>query len=253
MHHNLLPISKNQIKFIHSLRQKKQRYKHNKYVLEGDKFVKDALANSPEKVVSLVIRNEHVITYCDAEVDSIFISDDKTFTELSTLTTPQNLMAVVSMDEEKIDDEAPLWMIIDRIQDPSNLGAIMRSCVWFGVRDMVLLKGTTDPFDSKTIQASAGTVLSMRVHYSTKEEFISSSADREIFALDMQGTPLRKSSLGRQSNQKQAIIVGNEGQGLDPYLDSSVIEKVTIPGHQDSVESLNAAVSTSIALYEWSL
>lgn len=238
-------ITKNDIKHIRSLHQKKYRDLNEQFILEGEKIVNEAIKS--ERRISLVICTENLennIHYTDIQV--IKQTD---FNKLSLLKTPSNVMAIMPFFEAKDmpSIKGRVVFAIDRIQDPGNLGTIIRICDWFGMTDLICSMDTVDLYNPKVVQASMGSLFRVNVHYVDLPEYLSVlSADN----IPVFGALLNGKSIHLEPAPNEGIIVlGNESHGIRKEVINIVNEQITIPGKGDA-ESLNVAVSCGI-LANW--
>lgn len=217
----------NKIKLINKLRQRKYRDELGLFVVEGDKLINEI----PNNLLEFIIN-----------VDEI---GEREFNKLSELTTPQTKIAVCrkpNFDSNIQRSEHKLKIVLDRIQDPNNVGAILRSTAAAGLHDVILLEGTADPFNSKSIRASMGAIFHLNLITMTEEDLIQSKLD--LLAAHMRGIDYRKFEVSSPS----ALIFGNEGQGVSKSL-LEVSAKVTIPIQK--VESLNVNAAAAILIFHF--
>jgi TrmH family RNA methyltransferase len=183
----------------------------------------------------------------ETQMRTMLLSSDL-FDKLSSTETPQNIMAEVEKPQLSL-ESAEAYVVLDRIQDPGNVGSIIRSAAAAGRYGMILLKGTADPFSDKVVRASAGAIFKVPICTGRK-------AKEALTKLKEENTPLIACSMDGEEiyhvanlKGKVAIVVGNEGSGLsDSLIDNSDV-RVRIPMSDDS-ESLNAAIAVSILLFE---
>lgn len=257
-HHKSGMISKTRAKFIISLLKKKERDKENLFVIEGDKLVREfliagrdlkILAAKPEFINSLT---QEMLAHA-GEIESISYEELK---QMSSLTTPHNAIAVVckpvlSFNYEEI--LSKLSVLLDCIQDPGNLGTIIRAAAWFGISNIVCSADTVDVYNPKVIQASMGAILHVNVHYADLKEFLREATIRNIpvFGTVMDGESIYEHKLG----PKGIIVLGNESKGISEGLVPYITEKIIIPGADTSrpgIESLNVSMAASIVFSEFS-
>lgn len=236
-------LSQNKIKQIRGLHQKKNREEQGLFLVEGEKMVLEVLRNSPQLVRYCVVvegfENELV-----NKVES-FVCSAEELKKISTLTTPNKLIAVV----EKLTflpENQSLILALDSIQDPGNLGTIIRTADWFGIKRIVCSKTTVDCYNTKVIQASMGSFLRVEVVYLDLHDYLSKS-DLPVYGALLEGENVYQSKL----NTPGILLMGNEGNGISEDLKQFITDPVTIPQF-GSAESLNVAVATSILLSEFS-
>ncbi|GIV29005.1 MAG: RNA methyltransferase [Bacteroidia bacterium] len=235
-------LSKNQIKFIKSLHQKKYRQKHQMFLLEGEKLVNEVLRDKPEIVEFIVTKSSFKQTI--PQSIKVYQTDDYIFNSLSYLSAPPGIMAVCryfELPSAKINLQKQFTFYLDNINDPGNFGTILRTCDWFGIPEIFCSPNCVDVFNPKTIQSSKGSFLRVKVSY-TPFQNLNISDDINIYAADTNGKNLF------EINQKTGIIIlGNEANGISNELLQITRQKITIPKHPNSkTESLNVAMSTAI-------
>lgn len=237
-------LSKNQIKLISSLQQKKYRFKNELFVAEGIKVVKELLESKLELSNLFVVEGaEH--QFENLSFETISVADLK---KVSTLKTPNDVLALFKIPEpQNIIDEG-LVLALDDINDPGNLGTIIRLCDWFGVRQLVCSKNTVDCYNSKVVQASMGSLPRVQINYCDLVTYLNASPSKKYIA-DMEGEIVYKSELPTDG----VLIMGNEANGISDLIRSANYNKLTIPrfGSLQATESLNVATATAILLSEF--
>jgi TrmH family RNA methyltransferase len=237
-------LSKNQIKLITSLQQKKQRFSHQLFFAEGIKVIQELLDSNFEL--------DHLYT---TKTDFSKVSNEKksliSVTELkkiSALATPNTCLAVFRIPNEKKTIESGILLALDSIRDPGNLGTILRLCDWFGINQIVCSKDTVDNYNPKVVQATMGSISRVNVSYLDLEDFISKT-QLLVFGTFMEGKNIYKTKLP----QEGIIIMGNEAKGISEELEKLIKNRLTIPrfGSQQKIESLNVATATAIVLSEF--
>lgn len=242
-------LSKNQIKFIKSLHQKKQRQEHQLFLIEGEKLVNEVLRDKPEIIEWLIIKKNYAF---EKEISKpVYFIDDAVFASISTLSTPPPIMAVCKFlphsTELSINLNSTFSFYLDNINDPGNLGTIIRICDWFGISKIHCSPNTVELYNPKTIQASKGSFLRVNVIYIPFEK-LNLSPQTIVYAADTKGTNIYQTSL-----KSGLIILGNEANGISPSLKNYVHQYLTIPKHPNSkAESLNVAMSAAIIASEFS-
>ena len=174
-----------------------------------------------------------------------YYANEKAMGQISSLKTPNNLLAIVKMTQQKQID-ANFILALDDIQDPGNMGTILRIADWFGVDKIVCSKNTVDIYNSKVVQASMGSIFRVPTEYCQLEEFLAET-ELPIYGALLEGDNIYTKSLER----KGVIILGNEGNGISESVQEFIQEAIHIPrfGH---AESLNVAIAGSIILSEFS-
>ncbi|TRX42360.1 TrmH family RNA methyltransferase [Flavobacterium restrictum] len=237
-------VSKNQIKLISSLHQKKFRLAHQLFFAEGVKCIQELLDSSLEL--------DHLYTTQD-DFDAV-AKDKKShiaesdLRKISVLATPNTCLAVFKMPAEANIQNAGLILALDSIRDPGNLGTILRLCDWFGISQMVCSRETVDVYNPKVVQATMGSITRVNVNYVSLTDFLSSTS-LPVFGTFMDGDSIYKTALP----QEGIVIMGNEANGIAAELEHLIKNRLTIPrfGALQQTESLNVATATAIVLSEF--
>jgi len=249
-------ISKNTQKLIKSLSVKKYRIKEGLFLVEGDKMVLEVLQSN--FVVNKLIGTSAFLSANEnklSKASEIIEATQEEIKSTSLLKNPQNCMAVCKIRAthdfpKKMNGDLTLYL--DGIQDPGNLGTIIRLSDWFGIEDIFCSSDTADVFNPKVVQASMGSIFRTNVWYTSLEELVKEEGFSEIPVL---GAFLNGQNIFSEKLPKQAIlVVGNEGSGIRPSTESFVGKKIMIPGFTKSegkTESLNVSVATGIICAEF--
>ena len=169
--------------------------------------------------------------------------------KISTHKNPSGWLAVFEQPSPESLTNAQWVVALDGIQDPGNMGTILRLCDWFGMTHLVCSLDTVEQFNPKVVQASMGSILRVAVHYVPMDSWLASQS-KPIFGAVLQGTPVTKAQWPEQG----ILLMGNEGQGIRPNHEQFITEGVTITGSdQKGAESLNVAMATGILLHQWHL
>ncbi len=245
-------ISKNTIKLIKSLAHKKFRLQEKLFLVEGDKNVAEVL-KSKFKVEQLYatsdflnLNNPHVVN----TTSIIEVSKDD-IDRASLLKSPQNSLAVCKLPDDFSLPEAisDLAIFLDGIQDPGNLGTIIRICDWFGISQLFGTQDTVDMFNPKVIQATMGSFCRVQI-IKTSFDKIAQIA-KKSGALIM-GTFMNGNNIYREELPSNALLVmGNEGNGIRPEIEKFIEIKISIPSFTSGAESLNVAMATAIICSEF--
>jgi TrmH family RNA methyltransferase len=245
-------ISKNKIKFIASLSQKKCRDEHNMFVAEGTKLVLDLMLtfNCNQLVASTEWLCEHPVSDV-CEVVEVTADELK---RISNQKTPQGVLAVFSKKESEWDVNAlagKLSLALDEIQDPGNLGTILRVADWFGISDVFCSENTADAFSPKAVQATMGALARVNVHVLDMPRFIDEcSRKMPVYGTFMDG----ESIYSRTLKPNGIIVMGNEGNGISDDVEKYVSDRLLIPNFpvgQLTSESLNVGVATALVCAEF--
>jgi RNA methyltransferase, TrmH family len=237
-------LSKNQIKLITSLQQKKFRFANQLFFAEGIKVIQELLESNFELVQLYTILDD----FGGVSNDKKEIIHESELKKISALSTPNTCLAVFKIPVEKKIIESGLILALDSIRDPGNLGTILRLCDWFGIDQLICSKDAVDIYNPKVVQATMGSIARVNVNYIDLEWYISKTKTT-VFGTFMDGENIYKSTLP----QEGIIIMGNEANGISPNLEKLIKNKLTIPrfGTIQKTESLNVATATAIILSEF--
>ena len=242
-------LSKSKAKEFKGLSLKKERDASGLFLIEGEKCVEDTIGSF--EVVNLICRPEWLVShsnYAKTYGEKILISDKRGLEIISSFTSVPDVIAVCRKlkDEDVfILDEKKLYLLLDEIQDPGNLGTIIRTCDWFGVYDIFASKNTVDVYSPKVIQASMGSLSRVHVHYVDLKNLIVSNKKIKLI-----GAVLNGRSIEELSSLTGLLLMGNEGRGISRELMELIDFPVTIPpvNPHSHPDSLNVAISTAIIL-----
>ncbi|KUJ63335.1 RNA methyltransferase [Flavobacteriaceae bacterium CRH] len=237
-------VSKNQIKLITGLHQKKQRFANQLFFAEGVKVIQELLQSNFELEHLYTTQNDFENVH-SAKRTLIYEQDLK---KISALTTPNTCLAVFKIPSENKIIDSGLIVALDDIRDPGNLGTILRLCDWFGIKQIICSKETVDIYNPKVVQATMGSITRVNVNYVDLKTFIAQT-ELPIFGTFMDGENIYQSNLP----QNGIIIMGNEANGISAEIEKMVTSRLTIPrfGEQQKTESLNVATATAIILSEF--
>ena len=247
-------LSKNTIKLIKSLRRKKFRQKYNKFIVEGDKMIKEILLQESFKLDQLFAVDTWLKTnesLFELQQQQVFSVSSSTLKQISELKTPNQVLAIIesptySLDENSLKNNVNLYL--DDIQDPGNLGTIIRIADWFGISQVICSKGTVDVYNEKVIQATMGAFLRVKTPVSSLNEIQTHCPDIPIYGALMDGESIFTTSFPKSG----ILVIGNEGNGISMESQKLLTKRITIPAAENSVaESLNAAVATGIICSVW--
>lgn len=236
-------ISKAQIKHIRLLHLKKYRQKYNQFIVEGLKSVNE-FVESNIKCIGIYANAEHLLTYREAVgINFCFETKDKELEQISAFKTSQEVLAVFEIPQNmQVDNSANFILALDDIRDPGNLGTIIRTAEWFGLKEVICSKTSAECYNPKVIQASMGSVSRMKIHYVDLESYLKENKTHQVVLADMDGADYKEYKW-----KKNILVIGNEANGISAYLKELPNEKITIP-RKGAAESLNAAISTAIIL-----
>lgn len=236
-------LSKNQIKLIRSLSQKKYRQELGLFTVEGVKGIKEFL-NSNYKLFSLFSTK----AIFDAFTEDYHKVTETELKKISALKTPNKALAVFRIPETIVPPSNGLIVALDDVRDPGNLGTIIRLCDWYGVYHIICSENTVDCYNSKVVQASMGSLTRVNLHYLPLKSYLESRS------LPVYGTYMTGESVYDCTLPPEAIIVlGNEANGISEDFEGIITQKLTIPqfGEQQKTESLNVANAAAILLSEF--
>lgn len=237
-------LSKNQIKLICSLHQKKFRDAHKLFIVEGKKMVFE-LANSHTQLLQQIVVSEH---FSESNLDSLLIPpeivDEKTFKKLSELMHPQGILAIFKQPNYAL-NEFDFALALDGIQDPGNMGTILRTCDWFGIKHVICSKDCVDIFNPKAVQASMGSVLRVSVAYKNLLSLLK-AYKKPIYGAVLEG----KNIYSTQIQKEGILVMGNEGNGISKEVQSLLTHQLKIP-QWGGGESLNVSTATAIMISEF--
>jgi TrmH family RNA methyltransferase len=239
-----MSISKNQLKLITSLSQKKYRQKHHLFIAEGVKVLNELL-NSTFEIETLFCTDDFEVAISEKKIVRISETELK---KVSTLKSPNKALGLFKIPKEKAVQNSGLTIALDAINDPGNLGTIIRLCDWFGITQLVCSKDTVDCYNQKVVQASMGSLTRVSIHYTDLENYITKS-NLDTFIADMDGKNVYKTKLPKEG----ILIMGNEANGVSKEIKTLLEYKISIPrfGETQETESLNVATATAILLSEF--
>ena len=232
-------ITKNQIKLIKSLRLKKNRIQSGFFVAEGEKIVNELLKSDLElaNIFSISEKYKNLKNYI-----SINSSQLK---QISNLKSPNNVLGIFKIPANKKIDFNSNIVALEEINDPGNLGTIIRLCDWFGIKNIICSQNSVDCYNPKVVQSSMGSISRVGISYMEFDNLIS-SVNYNTVAADLNGKSLKEYIFSKN----QIIFFGNESNGFSQKVSSNIKNKITIQRYNDNVESLNLASSVAIVLSE---
>jgi len=250
-------ISKNRVKFIVSLQKKKVRDEERLFIIEGDKLVREFLA-SGTTVNSLIAKSEFISSVPEKLLRNVSLVEDVSYEELksiSTLKTPHNALAMIPMPDKalKVDEVfKDMCVALDFVQDPGNLGTIIRAAGWFGIKNIICSPDCVDVYNPKVIQSSMGALLHVNIFYSDLKNFLKASEDNHISVF---GTLLEGESIySHKLANKGVILLGNESKGISAELLPFITDKIMIPKFsvgKHGIDSLNVGMAASVVFAEF--
>ena len=240
-------LSINKLKWIRNLHSKKFRDSEGYFIAEGEKILAEILEFAPASIFLIVCTQESLEKIKQRDPFDIFIASPSEFERVSLLKSPQGILVVLknTLSEEKLLDQNKSTLVLDNIQDPGNLGTILRTADWFGINQIYCSLNTVDCFNPRVVQASMGSLFRLIINYGDLSEFLSKQT------LPIYGALLEGESCFKVKIKESAIlIIGNEGNGISKEIITKIQHPITIP-RTGNGESLNVAVACGILLSQW--
>ena len=239
-------VSKAKIKEIRALAIKKFRDERRLFIAEGNKLVADLLPAFDCEW--LLARPSWLATQGAIGVKETVTAEENDIRQISLLKTPQDVFAIFKKPSWRLDEASPdtqLILALDGIQDPGNLGTIVRIAAWFGIRHIVCSPDTADVFSPKVVQATMGALANVKVHYTNLCAYIKNHEQTPIFGAFLDGENIYRKKLPENG----IIVMGNEGAGIRPETEALIKERLYIPPYpptNQTTESLNVAIATAL-------
>ena len=247
-----MELSKTKTSLYSSLSSKKMRQKHRLFLAEGEKCALDTLGAFP--LECLVASKEWldgnrrlVSDYSDC----VAVASADAIKKITTLVSPPEVIAVFRLPEENDKGveikEGKLYLMLDGVQDPGNLGTIIRTADWFGIDTIIASRDTSDVFNPKVVQSTMGSLKRVRMVYADLDEVLGQNPGVPVYGLLLDGESIYRSEYNREGG---FIVMGNEGNGITPAIRKLITHKLLIPPYDKDrhPESLNVAVATAITL-----
>jgi TrmH family RNA methyltransferase len=243
-------FSKSTIKYIQSLQHKKFRDEHNCFVAEGPKVVQELLMTGAFSCQSLYAVQSWV-NAMDKQLlqgltDKVWVIKDFELEKMASFATANQVLAVFERKEAiiPVSVKNELTLALDDIRDPGNLGTIIRTADWFGVRNIICSNNTVDQYNPKVVQSTMASLGRVNVCYTDLPAWLSAQHTIPVVATALQGKPLQAFA----GTKEAIVVIGNESKGISAEILQAANEMVSIPRY-GLAESLNAAVATAIVLY----
>ncbi|MDR0892045.1 MAG: RNA methyltransferase [Mediterranea sp.] len=252
-------ISKAKIKYIRSLERKKIRNAEGLFIAEGPKLVGDLLPYFHCRLLAATPEFFEVQERGDKngignKADEVFELSQAELSAASLLQAPQQVIALFEQPRYTLSADYPeqdLCLALDDVQDPGNLGTIIRLADWFGIRHIVCSQGTVDVYNPKAVQATMGALARVKVHYTALADYIRSlPMETPVFGTFLDGENIYT----RKLPTKGLLVMGNEGNGIGPEIEALVNRKLYIPNYpqgETTSESLNVAIATAVTCAEF--
>lgn len=244
-------LSKNKIKYIRSLELKKNRKEEQVFLAEGHKLVEDLIGHFSCKL--LVATTLWLDSHPQVQADEVIEVTQDELTRASLQKNPQGVLAVFEQPHYEISSDVlsrSLCLALDDVQDPGNLGTIIRLADWFGIEDIFCSYGTADVYNPKTIQATMGAIARVRVHYCDLVSLIGSAKNVPVYGTFLDGNNMYNETL----TPNGLIVMGNEGKGVSAEVGSLINKRLYIPNfpmERETSESLNVAIATAVVCAEF--
>lgn len=246
------------IKNIKKLKEKKYRDLNNEYIIEGIKIIQEAIQENA-KIKRIIIcddceKNSNIsqeMMYEIAKYECIYVTN-KIFTSLTDVKNPQGIMAIVeknNVKEEEIDYNQDIIVALDDLQDPGNLGTILRTVDSIGINQILVSKGTADSYNPKVVRSTMGAIFRVKIIECEDLEKTLKEIKKHKFEILVTSLQTENSIYDIKYNKK-VIVIGNEANGVEEKIQNMADVKVKIP-MLGKTESLNASVATGIILYEY--
>ena len=237
-------ISKNQIKFIKSLSLKKNRVKAQLFVAEGEKIVNELLNSKFE--IEHIYATKQFSGINSSDKSAVTVVSSEELSRISNLTSPNNVLAIVRVGQKELENNTGITLVLDDVNDPGNLGTIIRMCDWFGVTQLICSSNTVDCYNTKVVQSAMGSLFRVNITYLELATYLA-NIDMPIYGAHMNGIDVKGQEFPKQAH----LIMGNEANGISESISQYITNKVSIKNIGKNAESLNVAVATSILLHEF--
>jgi len=244
-------LSKNKIKFIRSLEKKKTRTETACFLAEGNKLVADILPFF--ECECLVAKASWLATQGDIYAKELIVAEGNDIEKAGLLKTPRDVLAVFRQPQYTLDKEAlknELTLVLDGVQDPGNLGTMIRLANWFGIQRIICSLDTVDVYNPKTVQATMGAIARVQIFYVSLPDWLSAIEDIPVYGAFLEGENIYKETLSPVG----LIVMGSEGKGISREVEKRITRKLYIPHFPpgaETTESLNVAMATAIICSEF--
>ena len=246
-------ISKSLLKLISSLEQRKFRKESGLFVAEGGKTVQDLLDLGLD-CTNIIATEEWLKNHKLNTKVAVTVASEEEMKKASFLRTPQGILAMFKQQFHEIDTTVPereLCLALDNIQDPGNMGTIIRIADWFGIKNIYCSNGTVDIYNPKTVQATMGAIGRVKIHYTNLSKMIAElNGKAPVYGTFLDGENI----YSHQLENRGLIVMGNEGNGISRECEKLIKEKLLIPNYPagcKTSESLNVSVATAIICSEF--
>ena len=236
-------LSKNKIKWIRSFHLKKNRDEANVFIVEGEKMIQELIENFPNSIDFLCVTKESDhFSKNNSLVHAVATTEE--LKTISSMKNPNKSLAIVKKLDVK-PSKSSFKLVLDNIQDPGNMGTILRLADWFNVKEIICSKETVDIYNPKVVQASMGAIFRITVTYCDLENYLTNFSG-PIFGALLEGQNIYKQKLLPEG----LLILGNEGNGISEKIKPFITDPITIPRF-GKAESLNVSIATGILLSDF--
>ena len=236
-------LSKNKIKWIRSFHLKKNRDEANVFIVEGEKMIQELIENFPNSIDFLCVTKESDhFSKNNSLVHAVATTEE--LKTISSMKSPNKSLAIVKKLDLK-PSKSSFKLVLDNIQDPGNIGTILRLADWFNVKEIICSKETVDIYNPKVVQASMGAIFRITVTYCDLENYLTNFSG-PIFGALLEGQNIYKQKLLPEG----LLILGNEGNGISEKIKPFITDPITIPRF-GKAESLNVSIATGILLSDF--
>ncbi len=238
-------ITNNEIKHIRSLSQKKHRQIAGEFIAEGQKLINDIISSG---MLLKKIYTTDVSDFTNTENIIVEHISEKQLSQISNLKTPHKALAIVKIQDNNFDikyAEKEWVLALDNINDPGNLGTIIRTADWFGIKHILCSADTVDVYNPKVVQSTMGSIARVNVHYVDLKETLA-TMDSPVYGAYMEAENIKNIDLANNG----VILVGSEANGISSEVENVITQKISIPRTNEGAESLNAAIATAILCYQ---
>lgn len=241
-------LSKNEVKTIRNLKDKKERQQTGLFLIEGGKSILEAIGSDFD-IETIIVTNEFFNEHKDQIIKSGKHCEIVEQSELETLGTLESNNAGLVVAKQKPNTEPEIGdeiiLALDEVKDPGNLGTIIRIADWYGIKKIIASNNSTDFYNSKTISATMGSFTRVQIYYTELKDYLA-KINRPILGAFMNGQNVHNFSFPKTG----VLLMGNESNGIHKELEDIVTDKITIPRH-GGAESLNVSVATAVILDNW--
>jgi len=246
-----MSLSNNKIKYFKSLKEKKFRNQHNCFVAEGEKIVFDLMGTCKCQLIAAL--PDIISLHDELTAEEIVVASEGELKRATSFKSPPSVIAVFyqpEFNEKELDLYNNLSLVLDGVQDPGNVGTIVRIADWFGIKNIFCSYDCADIFNPKTIQATMGSIARVRVIYTDIIELIQKNNNLPVYGTFLDGKSIYEESLSSNG----FIVMGSEGKGISSEIELLISDRLFIPNYPidiKSSESLNVAVATAITCSEF--